>query len=311
MTSYKCIPARGSVSTVNHREVGYPKVAGFEDCDHSLLIFRKFGWLHLRSLLSLQDELAEFEKTMRRLDKLEFADGDPKNLISRRRDDQQPDSARQELAAKMKKKLVEYDELLLRVQKIQAMKRPSSRAQLTLFNLIRNTESLVADEAEFIRYSPDLAALVPDDEHGLFNNFLEDAFNFVSQKLTKAFFRSKEQAQQTGDEELLLVDYKRMDILLRIILTVLASSLLLIPVSILFELQPSKPSEVRRNSNYQILTIFLFTLVFAASITIFTRARRQEVFQATAAYCAVLVIFLGNTSNVVAASNGLLNQTSS
>lgn len=77
------------------------------------------------------------------------------------------------------------DELLLRVQKIQAMKRPSSRAQLTLFNLIRNTESLVADEAEFIRYSPDLAALVPDDEHGLFNNFLEDAFNFVSQKLTK------------------------------------------------------------------------------------------------------------------------------
>ena len=127
----------------------------------------------------------------------------------------------------------------------------------------------------------------------------------------QAFFRSKEQAQQTGDEELLLVDYKRMDILLRIILTVLASSLLLIPVSILFELQPSKPSEVRRNSNYQILTIFLFTLVFAASITIFTRARRQEVFQATAAYSAVLVIFLGNTSNVVAASNGLLNQTSS
>ena len=77
------------------------------------------------------------------------------------------------------------DELLLRVQKIQAMKRPSRRAQLTLFNLIRNTESLVADEAEFIRYSPDLAALVPDNEHGLFNNFLEDAFSFFSQRLTK------------------------------------------------------------------------------------------------------------------------------
>lgn len=129
--------------------------------------------------------------------------------------------------------------------------------------------------------------------------------------ILQAIFRSKEQAQQTGDEELLMVDHKRMEILLRIILIVLASSLLLIPVFILFELQPSKPSEVRRMSNYQILTIFLFTLVFAASITIFTRAKRQEVFQATAAYSAVLVIFLGNTSNVVVATNGLLNQTPS
>ena len=77
------------------------------------------------------------------------------------------------------------DELLLRVQKIQAMKRPSSRAQLTLFNLIRNTESLVADEADFVRYSPDLAALVPGDEHGWFITFLEDIFSFFSQRLTK------------------------------------------------------------------------------------------------------------------------------
>lgn len=189
---------------VNHRHVGYPKVAGFEDCDRSLLIFRKFGWLHLRSLLSLQDELAELEKEMRGLDEWEFAEGDPRNLFSRRRDAQQPDSARKELAVKTKVKLAEYgerskgegwlftnapdnpsDELLLRVQKIQAMKRPSNRAQLTLFNLIRNTESLVADESEFIRYSPDLAALVPGDEQGWFNNFLEDALSFFSQSLTK------------------------------------------------------------------------------------------------------------------------------
>lgn len=126
----------------------------------------------------------------------------------------------------------------------------------------------------------------------------------------QATFRSKEQAQQTGDEELLLFDYRRMEIISRINLTFLMSSLLLVPVLLLLELQPSKPSEVRRQSIYQILTIFLFTLVFAASITIFTRAKRQEVLQATAAYSAVLVIFLGR-SNAVAATDGLLNQTPS
>ena len=131
-----------------------------------------------------------------------------------------------------------------------------------------------------------------------------------SNRLRQAIFRSSEQAIQTGDEELQILDPKRLDILLRVILTILAAALLLVPVCILFELQQSHHSEVRLKSNYQILTIFLFTLVFAASCSIFTRARRQEVFQATAAYSAVLVIFLGNTSSVVVATHGLFNQTS-
>ena len=96
------------IVSLNHRQVGYPKVAGFQDCDPSLQIFRKFGWLHFRSLLSLQDELAELEKTMRSLDQWEYADGDYKNLLSRRRHDQQPETARQEVAAKIKNKLAEY-----------------------------------------------------------------------------------------------------------------------------------------------------------------------------------------------------------
>ena len=100
------------IVSLNHRQVGYPKVAGFQDCDRSLQIFRKFGWLHFRSLLSLQDELAELEKTMRSLDRWEFADGDFKNLLSRRRDGQQPESARQEVAAKIKSKLAEYGKRL-------------------------------------------------------------------------------------------------------------------------------------------------------------------------------------------------------
>ena len=189
---------------MNNREQGYPKVAGFMDCDRSLLIFRKFGWLHLRSLLSLQDEVVELESKLRRLDQWEFANGDFKNLLSRRRDAQQTDSVRQELFLKIKTKLAEYgrtselifpsnlgfpdtavDELLLRVKKIESMRRPSPRAQSTLFNLIHNTESLVADETEFIHYSPDLAALIPGDEHGWFNSFLEDTLNLISRRLTK------------------------------------------------------------------------------------------------------------------------------
>ena len=188
------------------------------------------------------------------------------------------------------------------------MKRPSSRAQLTLFNLIRNTESLVADESEFIRYSPDLAVLVPLDEHRWFNNLLQEALSFLSQRFTETIFRSKEQAQQIGDEELLLVDCQRMNILSRAILIVLAPSILLIPILILPGLQPSTTSEVRRKTIYQLLIIYFSTLVFAAVTTIFTRAKWQKIFQATAAYTAVLVIFLGTMRNAMVVTDGLLNQ---
>ena len=96
---------------------------------------------------------------------------------------------------------------------------------------------------------------------------------------------------------------RRLDIFLRALLTTIAAVLLLAPVIILVQLQPKEPSQVTRRNWLQIMTIFLFTLTFSASCSIFTQSRRQEVFTATAAYCAVLVVFLGNTSNVVILSN--------
>lgn len=106
-----------------------------------------------------------------------------------------------------------------------------------------------------------------------------------------------------GKEVVHLTSPTRRDVLLRIVLTLLAIILLLAPVFILLELQRSIPGETRRKSNYQIIVISLFTLVFSATATILTRARRQEVFTATAAYSAVLVIFLGHTSSIVVAKD--------
>ena len=100
-------------------------------------------------------------------------------------------------------------------------------------------------------------------------------------------------------EAVQLVSPDRLDIVIRASITIIASILLLVPIYVLFKLQPYHRSEVERQSNYQILTVFVFTLLFSASCSIFTQARRQEVFAATAGYAAVLVVFLGNTSNVM------------
>lgn len=102
-----------------------------------------------------------------------------------------------------------------------------------------------------------------------------------------------------------MISAERFDVLLRVVITVFAAILLLLPVLILWELQPTEQSQAKHAGRFQLLTIFLFTMGFSASCSIFTKAKRQEVFAATAAYCAVLVVFLGNSSNVMAfPSNG-------
>ena len=97
---------------MDHRLQGYPKVAAFEDCDPSFSIYRKFGWLHHRALLSVQDELADLEAELNRFDKWDFALGDHKRLISQRRDFHQQPSVRQGILRKIKAKLEEYGKLL-------------------------------------------------------------------------------------------------------------------------------------------------------------------------------------------------------
>lgn len=40
--------------------------------------------------------------------------------------------------------------------------------------------------------------------------------------------------------------------------------------------------------------MMVFTLLFAAAMSLLTKARRHELFATTAAYCAILVVFLTN-----------------
>lgn len=131
-----------------------------------------------------------------------------------------------------------------------------------------------------------------------------ESLEFCTNSLKK-MFRSDEQEKVTGSMKYLnLVSPKRFDILLKALLAVIASLLLLVPVILLFKLQPTQPSQVKGFRSWgQIFVVFFFTLAFSAACSIFTKARKQEVFTATAAYSAVLVVFLGNTSQMLACSN--------
>ena len=89
-------------------------MAAYEDSDPSFLIYRKFGWLHNRVLLHLQDELVDLEGQLEDLDKWEVLTGNPAKLGCRRLDDAAPEeSERRKLLIACREKLTEYGEPLL------------------------------------------------------------------------------------------------------------------------------------------------------------------------------------------------------
>jgi len=246
-------------------------------------------------LLHRQDELAELEEELESLDKDDYSN-DFKKLKSRRRD-YAVDSDRKDLLIKIEQKLAAYDELLLRIQQIHAIKRPTRRNQSSLYNWIRDNRLLAESEAVWVRRGDDLAALAHDQEHGWFGGFVEDTMIKLSRTATMAIFRTREQHTKSGHEIIALLSRKRFNALIYILLTITATALLLFPVFIL--------DQVVRDGVHQLLVIFAFTLAFAACCSIFTNARKQEVFGAAAGYCAVLVVFLANTMGNYGTENGV------
>jgi len=79
-----------------------------------------------------------------------------------------------------------------------------------------------------------------------------------------------------------------------IIITFVIFVLLVLPVVAMYKLTSVGSSEHSTFNAIGILVVF--TLLFAASTSLLTTARRHELFAASAGYCAVLVVFISNFS---------------
>jgi hypothetical protein len=65
-------------------------MATFLDSDENFMIYRRFGYLHARTLLRLQDKLRELEEKLDKYDDADWEDedGDQKILLQSRRADE-------------------------------------------------------------------------------------------------------------------------------------------------------------------------------------------------------------------------------
>ena len=88
--------------------------------------------------------------------------------------------------------------------------------------------------------------------------------------------------------------------MVRLTLTFIAVVLLMAPTTVLFV--------VPAHATLKIVLIMLFTLLFSAAMSVFTKAKRHEMFAATAAYVLALILLelLLHEPNVLPSTFALL-----
>jgi hypothetical protein len=105
----------------------------------------------------------------------------------------------------------------------------------------------------------------------------------------------QESKGKSNSEYMVYYTRSRIDRLAISIITFMILIHLVIPVYILFQLGNKNNSiSTGRTNALSIGVLLLFTLAFSTVLSLFTRAKRHEILGASAAYCAVLVVFVGN-----------------
>ncbi|KAL2074203.1 hypothetical protein VTL71DRAFT_7981 [Oculimacula yallundae] len=253
---------------------GYPRLAAIVNGTSEAALFRRFGILHARLLLYQQVEITELEA---QLDALDISDAENQgsqstlwrlsNSISL--NDGFENTERKKLVENIASKLKAYDEAILREANMRKLPRAGKRVHRNFFDVAFTEHALSEKDERFLYHEHDFVLLEEQEQSWL-----------------DPVFISSDDKAKTLDPYLNYYSEERFGILVNVIIAVTSAAILLIPVYLFLVCEMS----VKLMAS----VILIFALTFSSAISILTKAKRQEVFAATAAYVAVLVVFVGN-----------------
>ncbi|KAL6707392.1 hypothetical protein ACN47E_004171 [Coniothyrium glycines] len=331
--SFKSGPEPESVTETRTRILedtprGYPRLAAFQSSEANFALYRSFSYLHSRILLDLQDEITALEKELDEVD-WDDSEDDPERLHSRETDVDRAASEgasrnRRVILREIRTKLMEYDEVLIKARTLESFQKPSDRNYRSVRRYHYNEKPLMDSEMDSIRSKEDIVSLSNGREWAMFDSGVESVIHSIDGALGKVFrtktppleryFRTPELQAKTTNAYISLYSSTRIDKLVNVLITFVIFCLLVIPVVTMYQLTSTNthteadPSgnrttvaqvqtEVKissRDTFNAVGVLIVFTLLFSAAMSLLTRAARHELFAASAAYCAILVVFIGN-----------------
>ncbi|TVY85009.1 hypothetical protein LSUE1_G003434 [Lachnellula suecica] len=259
------------------------------------MLYRRFGFLQARLLLYKQDELRELEGTLDRLDKVDEKTR-PDMLQSREQDDAD-DTFRKNLMHEIEETFKEYAQLLTVARDLATFNRPPTRDYLSIRRYF-DEQDPVSNMESYIYHKEDIVTLKPGREHSWLDSFVESILRRCDSKVIRYVFSTPE-LRDKADPKLAgvwLIQRERIELLVSLIITIVIVAILIVPIYILFFLTIGPQNG--HSISIIISVLLVSTLLFSGVLSLFTRAKRHEILAAAAAYCAVLVVFIGNVGKL-------------
>ncbi|KAF2832478.1 hypothetical protein CC86DRAFT_462761 [Ophiobolus disseminans] len=283
--------------------LGYPRMAGRMALKPQTAAFRRFSALNARMLLYMQADLCRLEVELMKEEKFDSDNPtEEKNRYATNYNWLRVSAANErpprqlQLIKEIKEKLREYNEFLLQISHVHALKEPD-RFDLRDFQHFMGNEELMGVWA-LTDHDRDVwgSAIEPEatsiDLVGIQTRHKEDSFSkWVAEHaiylLRCGLARVKRPDKRTG-----MVGYYESSVLkITFGLTSILASL--IPIASIIVLVVLSPRPIDKAFRAQIATIAAFNVLISVCLTIFTDAKRTDVFAVTAAFTAVQVVFLG------------------
>ncbi|KAH9908518.1 hypothetical protein F4778DRAFT_350218 [Xylariomycetidae sp. FL2044] len=267
------------------RHGGYLSAASWlaRDPDNETFIFRKFDRLAALNLLYMQSEILELEKRLsdQHLDVARGHDMDLKDaastwetLTSQFRSGRPDAGERMKLILELREKLKTYHETLLLQSQVAQLHHPENRVLAAVKHFFERPHHILGGKAKNFLNSPiDLVVLKAPAEVDYLSNVL------------RRYWASEKEETRDGVNHFARFNERSISITVTIINIILAACFLIGPIVGL---------NFSRSPTAKLVMISLFTAFFALSLGLITNAKRAEIFGASAAYAAVLVVFVSN-----------------
>ncbi|CAK1356504.1 hypothetical protein CB0940_10959 [Cercospora beticola] len=262
---------------------GLPGLASFtaRDPDHETYIFRRFNDLTARNLLHLQSELLDLRQQLCELDsdatsstasgELKVCMQNPQLLHKLAAERDGPEKKLVMLLEKVERKLDKYQRAVLQASEMARLKGPSARVKKAYQDAFSQM-NISGPAAKMLDEQADLIALKPPPEVDPLSYLVREHWPFPTTKLSAVEVDRARHFQE-----------RRVRWVVSSVSISIAALLLVGSIITLY---------LVRNPDVRLGLLIVFILLFAIGIRISTSASRENIFAATAAYAAVLVVFV-------------------
>lgn len=258
----------------------YPSFADFIASDAELSVFKRFDGLSSRNLLYLQSELLDLQAQLHEFDIEDYNEKTGEVLLSAKcwetfaaRAEEHPrENERMEVIRKIRPLMKEYQEALVLRNQVLKLQTPGDRAFTAFSNWFNKFKPFVGHAQQLLEPLNDFVALGVAEK--------PDRLSKIIQDLGGRWFPA------TGHNDSVEVKYYSEGTANKVVagISIILAALLLEGAIVTLYLVS--------NPRIQLGLIALFVLLFAAGIGLLSNAKRSEMFAATAAYAAVLVVFV-------------------